>query len=71
MFEEHFEDRANALVCYDNVLALDPNHVSTLKHEERLLKETKEWEKLIQVLLTSRAAHRRAARDREVLHPDW
>ena len=50
VFEEHFEDRANALVCYDNVLALDPNHVSTLRHEERLLKETKEWEKLIQVL---------------------
>ena len=50
VFEEHFEDKPNALVCYDNILALDPNHLATLKNEERLLRETKEWEKLIAVL---------------------
>ncbi len=50
VFEEHFEDKKNALVCYDNILALDPNNLSAIRHEERLLRDTKEWEKLIQVL---------------------
>lgn len=50
VFEEHFEDRENALICYDNILSLDPNHLATLRNEERLLKETKQWDKLIQVL---------------------
>ncbi|MCC6809135.1 MAG: hypothetical protein IT381_17030 [Deltaproteobacteria bacterium] len=50
VFEEHFEDKKNALVCYDNILALDQNNLSAIKHEERLLRDTKEWEKLIQVL---------------------
>src|SRR6185369_145464 len=50
VFEGNFDDKKNALVCYDNVLALDPNNFSALKNEERLLKETREWDKLIQVL---------------------
>lgn len=50
VFEEHFEDKKNALVCYDNILALDQNNLSAIKHEERLLRDTREWEKLIQVL---------------------
>lgn len=64
VWEEHLGDKNEAILCYQKVLELAPNHFMALRSLERLYSQRERWEDLVKVL--SREAELRGGEEQYV-----